>query len=70
MEYGVLLLLAQNEERAMNADVIYEKVWGQPMGTDRNALQKSISYLRKKIKPAGYTINNIYGKGQYVLERV
>ena len=70
MEYGVLLLLAQNEGQAMSAEAVYEKVWGvPPVRADRNTVKKTVSCVRGKIEPSGYTIHSIYGKGAYVLER-
>ncbi|MDR3365307.1 MAG: response regulator transcription factor [Clostridiales Family XIII bacterium] len=68
-EFAVLLLLAQNEGRILSAEHIYEKAWGLPMAGDRNAVQMSVSRLRGKIEPAGYTICAYRGKG-YAFERV
>jgi len=67
-EFAVLRLLAQNEGKPMSAEAIYEKIWGQPMAGDKNALQVSITRLRKKIEPAGYVIASAHGQG-YVFER-
>ena len=63
MEYGLLLFLIRNEGQAMNAETIYEKVWGQPMGEDRNAIQVAVARLRKKLENTGYSINSAYGRG-------
>ncbi len=50
MEYGVLLLLAQNEGQAMSAEAVYEKVWGvPPVRGDRNTVKKTVSCVRGKI---------------------
>lgn len=62
-EFALLLLLVQNEGKLLGAEYIYEKAWGQPMGADRNAVQVSVSRLRKKIAPAGYVIRAERGNG-------
>jgi DNA-binding response OmpR family regulator len=67
-EYAVLFLLAQSEGTIMSADSVYEKVWKRSLGDDKNTLQATISNLRKKIEPSGYTIAVIRGQG-YVFER-
>jgi len=68
-EFHLLLLLAQNEDKAMSANYLYENAWGQPMEGDKNAVQVAISRLRGKIEPAGYDIDTIRGKG-YVFEKM
>jgi len=62
-EFSLIHLLVQNEDKVMEADTIYEKIWGQPMAGDRNALQVAITRLRKKLEPAGYSIVSLRGKG-------
>lgn len=62
-EFGILLLLAQNEGKALNAEHVYEKVWAQPMSGDSQAIQTVISRIRKKIEPIGYGISTLRGKG-------
>jgi len=56
-------LLVKGEGKVMSADDVYEKVWGQPMLGDKNALQVAITRLRKKIEPAGYSIISMRGAG-------
>ena len=69
-EFAVLLLLVNNEGKLMSAEDIYENVWGQPMGNDKNALHKAMSGLRKKIdSDSGYVIHSEYMKG-YIFERI
>jgi DNA-binding response OmpR family regulator len=63
MEYGLLYFLAQNEGKAMSAEVIYEKVWGLPLNDNKSALEKRISRLRKSIQNSGYTIYTQRGHG-------
>jgi DNA-binding response OmpR family regulator len=43
-----LSLLAQNEGKAMNPEYLYEKIWGQPMSGDNQAIQIYID--RRAIK--------------------
>ena len=69
-EYSLLLLFVQQAEKVMGAKYIYEKVWGQEMiDGDDNALQKTISSLRKKLAGSDYTIAVSRGEG-YCFERV
>ena len=62
-EYALLLLFAQNENRLLAAESIYEKVWEQPMHEDANAIRFQISRMRKKLAGSGYTITAVYGGG-------
>ena len=68
-EFSLLCLLAQNEGKTLDAQYIYEQVWGQPIGNDKNAVQMAISRLRGKIAPAAYGISVIRGSG-YVFRKV
>jgi len=67
-EFAIIRLLVQNEGDVISADDVYERIWGQPMAGDRNALQVAITRLRKKIEPAGYNIISMRGKG-YVFSK-
>jgi len=62
-EFVLIRLLMQHEGDIIGTEDIYEKVWGQPMLGDKNALQVAITRLRKKIEPAGYNIVSMRGKG-------
>ena len=62
-EFSLIRLLVKGEGKVMSADDVYEKVWGQPMLGDKNALQVAITRLRKKIEPAGYSIISMRGAG-------
>jgi DNA-binding response OmpR family regulator len=68
-DFALLLLLAQNENRVLHAELIYEKVWKAPLAGDAAAVQRAISRLRGKIEPSGYSITVTRGKG-YVFERI
>jgi DNA-binding response OmpR family regulator len=63
-EFALLLLLAQNEGKTINAEYLYEEVWGLPMN-DNRTLKKHISELRKKLEDetSGYEIANVRGEG-------
>ena len=64
-EYSLLLYFVQNARKIMDAEELYQKVWNAPLGGDKNALQATISALRKKITPHGYDIDMVRGKGYY-----
>jgi DNA-binding response OmpR family regulator len=67
-EFSTLCLLAQNEGKLLATEYVYERVWGQPMGNSKNAIQMVISRLRNKIAFADYNIFTIHGKG-YVYKK-
>jgi len=62
-EFALLLLFVQNGEKTMSAEYLYEKVWKKPIKNDKNALQVTVSKLRKKIEPSGYNIATSRGQG-------
>ena len=68
IDFKLLQFFTQNESSLMNADYIYEKVWGKPMLGDSQALSSAVLRVRKKIKGCGYTITTEYGNG-YCFER-
>jgi len=65
-EFDIILLLAQNEDCLLSTESLYEKVWGQPMMDDNNAIRTVISRLRTKIEHSGYVIEPLRGKGYIV----
>ena len=67
-EFALLLLFAQNENITMSANYLYREVWKVPINDDKNAVQATISRLRKKIEPTGYDIYMMRGKG-YTFEK-
>ena len=67
-EFTLMRLFIHFEGRIMSAETLYKKMWGQPMFIGKNALQVTVTRLRKKIEPAGYNIVSIRGKG-YVFEK-
>jgi len=62
-EFDLIYLLVQNEDRLLTMEYLYEKVWGQPMIDDPNAIKTVISRLRNKIEPSGYGIEAVRYKG-------
>jgi DNA-binding response OmpR family regulator len=62
-EFSLLLLFAQNEDKTMSAEYIYEKAWGQDMNNDIRALKTQICKLREKIEGSGYIIPAVRGVG-------
>lgn len=62
-DFTLLQFFIQNENRLMNAEYIYENVWGHSMEGDSRALGNAISRLRKKLTGCGYTITADYGNG-------
>ena len=67
-DFSLLQFFIQNENRLLDTDFIYEKVWGHSMGEDSQALTNAISRLRKKLLGCGYTISMEYNTG-YRFER-
>ncbi|MEA5011073.1 MAG: response regulator transcription factor [Angelakisella sp.] len=67
-EFSLLLIFVQNEERYINAEYLYEKVWKQAMAGNSNTLKTTINRLREKIKSSGYRIAWSRGEG-YCFER-
>lgn len=67
-EYSLLEQFVQYPEKVMSAEYLYEKVWGQKMFGDENALKNRLSILRKRLDEtsAGYTITTVRHKGYYL----
>ena len=68
-EFFLLLLFIQHEELTMNAEYLYNKVWGQPMNKDTQAIKKAIYRLRSNLEGSGYTITSTRRKG-YTFEKI
>ena len=70
IENALLRLFMENENETMRVELIYEKVWGQPMcGYDRTT-RNHIKNLRNKLAESGcsHNVNNAYGKGYGLTE--
>jgi DNA-binding response OmpR family regulator len=68
IEYALLLLFIQNENKTISAKCLYESAWDMPLNNNTRTLQSQISNLRKKIEPAGYSIITKREKG-YCFEK-
>ena len=66
-EFALLLLFAQNEDRSVSGEYLYEKVWKAPMASNSNALKSSIRRLRAKIEGSGWQVTWERGSG-YIFE--
>lgn len=62
-EFALLLVFAQNEERFINAEYFYEKVWKSPLANNNNALKTTINRLKNKIEGSGWRIDWSRGEG-------
>jgi len=67
IELSLLRQFIQNPEKSISAAYLYEKVWGQKMIGDDNALKVAISKLRAKLGDSDHTIVTSRGEG-YRLE--
>jgi two-component system response regulator TctD len=67
-ELALLRLLLQHPEKTMNAEHLYEKVWGHKMLGEVNAIRKTIHGLRRKMEGSGFTITVVRNEG-YIFER-
>lgn len=62
-EFALLLTFAQNEERFICGEYLYEKAWKAPLSSDSNTLKTTINRLRQKLKGSGYRIEWSRGEG-------
>jgi len=67
-EYVLLQHFMQYPDKSFTAEVLYEKLWGQKMFEDDNAVKKAVSKLRAKLENSGYTIVKSRSEG-YILEK-
>jgi len=68
-ELSLLQQFIQYPEEMLSAEYLYEKIWGQKMLGQDNALKVAISKLRSKLHDSGFTITVSRGEG-YCFERV
>ena len=61
-EFALLLFFAQNEETFYCGQHLYEKIWKTPMIDDNQAIRKTVSNLRSKIKDSGWAI--VWSRGE------
>ncbi|MCL1848022.1 MAG: response regulator transcription factor [Coriobacteriia bacterium] len=64
-EFLVLLLLVQNEGRALTAENLYEAIWKLPMAGDDHSVKNAIYRLRQKLNTgnSGFSIETSRGEG-------
>lgn len=65
-EFGLLVVLMQNEGKELSGEELYERVWKTEPGKDVRTVRKHIMNLRSKIHVADvddYDIITSYGKG-------
>ena len=69
-QFALLRLLAENENKTVTMEALYEEAWKEPMAGYHKTLRRHISELRNKLTENGcsHTVRNIYGKG-YRFER-
>lgn len=66
-EYKVLLLLAENKDRLITREMIYERLWqGNFDARGDEAINAHIKNLRKKLKNTNVKIKNVWGRGYKV----
>jgi DNA-binding response OmpR family regulator len=69
-EFALLLFFVQNKDMLMSASNIYEKVWGQSINGNNQALKTAVSRLRNKLGKSDYTIYYQRGdKEGYIFEK-
>jgi DNA-binding response OmpR family regulator len=62
-QFFLLFAFMQNENQALSAESLYERVWGRKMAGDDNAVKVTVSRLRKKLKGSGFVITSERGEG-------
>jgi len=67
-EFLLLLTFTQNEDKVLTEEFLYDKVWGQHMGSNSSVIQNTISRLRKSIEGTGYDIEKVRNKGYVFLK--
>jgi len=63
IEFSLLHIFVQQENKILSSEYLYEEVWGQPMAGNDKALRTAISEVRKKLEGSGYTITTLRGQG-------
>jgi DNA-binding response OmpR family regulator len=67
-DFFLLKFFLERENQFMTAEYLYEKVWGQQMMNDNQAVKASVSRLRNKITNSGFSIIWCRGEG-YCLQK-
>lgn len=62
-EFLVLYMLVEYEGQVVAPQALYERAWRLPAQNELGAVKTTISRLRKKLEPSGYTIESERGAG-------
>ena len=62
-EFAMLLVFAQNEDKLVSDEYLYEKIWSGTFNDDPVALRNTVSRLRKKLVNSEYTVSVTRGEG-------
>lgn len=62
-EYALLLMLTQNEGKAIDSAALYETVWRAPMVGDGNAVWQQMARLKKKLEAGAGQITLTAARG-------
>ena len=68
-EFAMLLVFAQNEDKLVSDEYLYEKIWSGTFNDDPVALRNTVSRLRKKLVNSEYTVSVARGEG-YLFGRI
>lgn len=63
LEFRLLLLFAQNEERVFSRDELISRVWGEQVSVLERTVDSHVSDLRKKLISASHAIQAVRGAG-------
>jgi two-component system OmpR family response regulator len=67
-EFRLLEFLLRRAERVVTREEIVQYVWGDGIGGDSNVVDVYISYVRKKLRPAGHLVRTIRRVGYTIKE--
>lgn len=56
-EFLILECLIQNQKQILSKEILYDKVWGMDNDSMSNNLEAYISFIRRKLKSIGSTVN-------------
>ena len=70
-EAGVLEFFLRNPRQVLSRSLVFERVWGQHLGTESNTLDVYVGYLRKKTESGGEPrlIHTVRGAGYALREQ-
>ena len=70
-EAGVLEFFLRNPRQVLSRALVFERVWGQHLGTESNTLDVYVGYLRRKTEAGGEPrlIHTVRGAGYVLRER-